>query len=227
MPNRPLRSGAPSAGRRVVSGRKSTFTGYIPSTKGGNDYRLIAYESLLERDYILHLEDDDDIVAYRDRDRAYPWEDASGNVHDWHPDFTLTTRADRRICVEVKPWAVIEKKDLLPSFALIAKAMKDVHGFDEFRLVTDREIRQPFRLYNLEILHSARLDREIEGSGFAVRQAFVEETPTTIGGLRRRLAASRIGFWSVCRLIADGTAALDDSHAPIEDRSILDWSDPS
>ena len=225
MANRPLRSGAPAEGRRVVTGRKRSFTGYVPSAKAGNDYRLVAYESLLERDYVMHLESDREIVSYRDRDRSYEWADADDKIHLWHPDFTLATDTDRRICVEVKPWAVIEKKGLLPIFRMIARTMIRHHGFDEFRLVTDREIRGPFQLYNLEILHSARLDREIESFGMGVRKALFETSPASVGYLRRRLASRDHGFWSVCRVIADDVAALDEDFAPIEDRAIVDWSD--
>ena len=225
MSNRPLRSGEPAHGRRVVSGRRGTFTGYVPSTKGGNAFRLVAYESLLERDYIMHLEADRDIVSYRDRDRAYAWRDLDGGEHLWHPDFTATTASDRRICVEVKPYAVLEKKKLWPAFEAISRAMTGVHGFDEFHLVTDREIRRPFALYNFEILHSARLSLEADGEGFALRRSLLDRAPTTIADLRRRVAPEGDGFWSICRLVAGGTAALDDPDAPIEDRSIFDWRD--
>jgi len=223
MPNRPLASGEPADGRRVVSGRRGTFTGYVPSAKGGNAFRLIAYESLLERDYIMHMEADDSILSYRDRDRAYPWHDSDGVEHLWHPDFTAMTAAGRRICTEVKPWTILEKKDLWPAFEAISKAMTSLHGFDEFHLVTDRDIRRPFALYNLEILHSARLGREGEGEAFALRKALLAEAPTTIGALRHRLAPEGHGFWSISRLVANGVAGLDDGDAPIEDRAIIDW----
>ncbi len=76
--SRTLRSrhvGKPNPSRRIVTGRRDCITGEIPSGKPGMGHRMVAYEGLLARDFILLLEQDDAVLRYQEEPVPFRWHD--------------------------------------------------------------------------------------------------------------------------------------------------------
>ena len=67
--------GKPSPSRPIVTGRRDCITGEVPSGKAGMGYRMVAYEGLLARDFILILEQDDAVLRYQEEPAPFRWHD--------------------------------------------------------------------------------------------------------------------------------------------------------
>ncbi len=145
----------PNPSRRLTSRSRATFRGFVPSQKPGNDFRLVTYESLLERDFIQLIEDDDSIVSYQDQPDPFIWRDGF-NTHRHWPDFALVLRSGRRVCVAVTTRRTIARRGLASRFPLIAAGAISSRRFDAFQVWTDLEIREPARLVNANLRNAAR-----------------------------------------------------------------------
>ncbi len=219
---KPVRSRIPALGRNVVSGRRHTFTGYVPSTKVGNDHQLIAYESLLERDFIQLLEDDDEVESYRDRSEAVIWTDESGAEHRSLPDFDVLKRNGVRICVEVKPFERIERKRLRPLYAMVEKAAIASGRFHRFEIWTDREIRRPIPLYNAELRNIGRLDEFDHSASISVIGALRAASGScTIRELRLRSGLDAGSFRAVVASLAERRIIMADNALAIDDDCVV------
>lgn len=220
--SRPIRSSFPRLGRNVVSGRRNTFTGYVPSSKEGNDYRLIAYESILERDFIQLMEDDDDVISYRDRSEAVVWFDTDGVERRYLPDFDVVKRAGIRVCVEVKPFARIERKNLLPLYEQVERYALESSRFDRFEIWTDREIRRPIDLYNAELRNVGRLNRSGLVSAISIMGALRSVGGRcTVGDLRHLSNLEDKAFWAVIGSLVTHRITLENPRRPIDDDSVV------
>jgi hypothetical protein len=220
---RPL--GLPASARRIVTRSRETFRGYVPSAKPGNDYRLVGYESLLERDFIHLAEDDPAIVSYREQDEPFEFRIGPERHKHW-PDFALTLADGRRVCVAVKPAAVIRKRNLGPVFEAIGDGALTSGRFDVFQVWTDVEIREPVRLRNARLRNTERGPYEDLQADLAVESAL-----HALGGrasvlqLRDASGLGETSFRAVVRLMARGCIAPVDPAVLIEDRTIV--SSPS
>jgi len=67
--------GKPTPSRRIVTGRRDCITGEVPSGKAGMGYRMVAYEGLLARDFILILEQDDAVLRHQKQHAPLRWHD--------------------------------------------------------------------------------------------------------------------------------------------------------
>lgn len=221
---RPVRSTFPRLGRNVVSGRRNTFTGYVPSSKEGNDFRLVAYESILERDFIQLLEDDDDVLSYEDRSEAVLWTDADGVERRYLPDFDVVKRSGIRVCVEVKPFSRIERRNLLPLYEQVERYAVESGRFDRFEIWTDREIRRPIGLYNAELRNVGRLNRSGLACELSIRGALRSAGGRcTVADLRRGSNLEDEAFWAVVGSLARREIALENPRRPIDDDAIVLW----
>lgn len=195
--------------RKVVtrSGRK--FRGYFPSKKLN---RMVEWESLLERDAILHFEFSNGVVHYQEQPETIYYE-REGVIRRYHPDFALTLANDELVHVEVKPSSHFKSTHLIKKFAAITE--RYVHHPARFIVLTDRFLRQEPRLTNLNFLADAArfpLEEE-EAAGFL--EPFVSTGQSTLNAL-----VEKIGMTNVLRLIAGQHLSCDlnlDLRSPLNE----------
>jgi hypothetical protein len=116
-------------------------------------YRMVAYEGLLARDFIVLLENDDQIISYREEPPSFTFFDGI-DYHSYTPDFDVSSLDGRRLCVEVKPLHVLTELRLYDVYAHIKVAALE-SGYDAFELWTDREMGA-IRVANASLLASER-----------------------------------------------------------------------
>jgi hypothetical protein len=130
---------------RTVSNRGGNIVGKFPSIKMR---RMIAFESLLERDFIYLLDYDTDVEWFEEQPLTIEYQYQGKTLH-YTPDFRLL-ESERHVLVECKPECFIDTDDNRRKFA-VARGWCGEHGW-EFRIVTDRQVRTGFRLQNVKML---------------------------------------------------------------------------
>jgi TnsA endonuclease N terminal len=130
---------------RKVSNRGGNVVGRFPSMKMG---RMIAFESLLERDFIYLLDYDIRVEWFEEQPLTIEYLHDDQALH-YTPDFHLV-EAGRPVLVECKPEHFVDTEDNQRKFA-VAREWCASHGW-EFRVVTDCQVRAGFRLHNVKRL---------------------------------------------------------------------------
>jgi hypothetical protein len=130
---------------RKVSNRGGNVIGHFPSIKMK---RMVAFESLIERDYLYLLDYEQDIEWFEEQPVAIEYERDGKKLH-YTPDFHII-QAGRDVLVECKPCVFVDKDENKRKFE-IARAWCISRGW-RFRVVTDRHIRDGFRLENVKLL---------------------------------------------------------------------------
>ena len=130
---------------RKVSNRGRNVVGRFPSIKMG---RMIAFESLLERDFIYLLDYDVRVEWYEEQPLTIEYLHDGQTLH-YTPDFQIV-EVGRQVLVECKPERFVDTEDNQRKFAIARDwcASRDW----EFRVVTDLHIRAGFRLQNIKRL---------------------------------------------------------------------------
>jgi len=125
---------------------QSNFSGYFPSAKIG---RLVVYTSLLERDFIVLLEDEPTVETYYEALKPLAW---SQGGKDWETafEFSYCLPGERRILAAVKASAAIEEFWLAELYGL-ARAGARQADYSDLKLFNAREIRAMPRLANAEM----------------------------------------------------------------------------
>jgi hypothetical protein len=145
------------AARKIKNSGTKKNTGFFPSIK---NERPVAFESLLERDYIYLLEFDSDVLCYKEQPITITYCHSNKN-YKYTPDF-LVQRKNRTQLIEIKPQSKLQK--LLCDDLIIKKFNAATHfcksnGYSEFKIITDKEIRSGNILNNIKYLFSySRLD---------------------------------------------------------------------
>ncbi|RXZ36082.1 hypothetical protein D9O50_05860 [Oxalobacteraceae bacterium CAVE-383] len=124
--------------------------GKFPSKKIG---RMIHWESQLERDTVLLLEFSPGVIRYREQ----PFKIhivLDGKTSRYTPDFEVIRANGEIEIIEVKPSQIYADKHEMKRFAQIKKYFNDQGS--EFRIVTEKEIRNEWLLENLKILKRFR-----------------------------------------------------------------------
>lgn len=126
--------------RKVITRRGRRFRGYFPSTKLG---RMVAWESLLERDAILLLEFSPGVSSYQEQPTLMQYADGT-RIRDYYPDFELELTSGKRIHVEVKTAYQLSKPEIAAKYTAISEHYARLrHGY---RIVTEAEIcREPLQ----------------------------------------------------------------------------------
>lgn len=132
--------------RKVVRPTGRGVRGHFPSRKMG---RMIAWESLLERDAILRFEFSAGVIRYEEQPANIYYEQ-DGKTHRYIPDFELTLQDGVIMHIEVKPHKKLEQSDNKSKYAAIAKHYADMGV--AFRILTEMEIRSEPSLSNLQRL---------------------------------------------------------------------------
>lgn len=212
--------GRSEASRKVVTHRKMNFTGWVFSKK---NECLVAYESLLERDYIQLVEVDPNVKSYREQPEPLTWSDG----HDTYRttfDFAVTRHDGARYLVEIKPFAKVVKYGLDELYGFVRHAAKR-QGYDGFELWTDREIRATPRLGNAELLVSANtaaIDRTDEMTmQICVRLLRKNAARVSIGELRASSGLGPKAYWQILRMVAAGQLVPADRSAALNDAAVL------
>lgn len=130
---------------RSVSNRGGNVIGFFPSVKMK---RMVAFESLIERDYLYFLDYEADVEWFEEQPLTieYPYE---GRILHYTPDFH-TVEAGRDILVECKPLAFVDRDENQRKFEA-ARIWCIDQGWT-FRVVTDDELRAGSRLENVKLL---------------------------------------------------------------------------
>ena len=130
---------------RKVSNRGGNAIGRFPSTKMG---RMIAFESLLERDFIYLLDYDPAVEWFEEQPLSIEYVHETKLLH-YTPDFHLLERG-RHVLVECKPERFVETEENLRKFAVAQAWCEETRW--EFRVVTDQQVRNGYRLQNVKLL---------------------------------------------------------------------------
>ncbi|KAA2235867.1 hypothetical protein [Salinarimonas soli] len=211
--------GKPQPTRRVVTGRRDCITGEYPSGKAQMGYRMVAYEGLLARDYIVLIEDDPCVVSYQEEPAPFRWFDgAEWRLH--RPDFAVRYDDGSKVCAQVKPARRVASLGGIGAFGLLAAAAK-ANGYDRFELWTELTM-DAVRLANAALVASERtfLVDEVELHTMRV-------TVDRFGGDARIVdlrLASGLGdrsFRAVLALVARGELAPVDPFRLLDDHALV------
>ncbi len=125
-------------------GRRNTI-GSFPSIKMK---RMIAYESLIERDYIYVLDFEQDVLEYEEQPLSieYRYEDKQRH---YTPDFSVK-KVNQRIIVECKPKVFVDTAENQRKFD-VARSWCEESGY-QFQVVVESELREGLRLENIKML---------------------------------------------------------------------------
>lgn len=135
--------------RKISNKRSSKKTGFFPSNK---NQRSVAFESLLERDYIYLLEFDQDVISYIEQPMTIKYS-FNGKCYKYTPDFQVLRKTKSQI-IEIKPKAKLIKilKDENKYRGLQA-GFKYAQAYDsEYKIVTDNDIHVGCLLKNIKYL---------------------------------------------------------------------------
>jgi hypothetical protein len=109
---------------------------------------MIAFESLIERDFIYLLDHDPEVVWFEEQPLTIPYHH-EGRVLSYTPDFHLV-EGDRHVLVECKPDRFVDKDENRRKFAA-ARDWCGQYGW-VFRIVTGEQVRTGHRLQNVKLL---------------------------------------------------------------------------
>lgn len=130
---------------RQVSNRGGNIIGKFPSLKMG---RMIAFESLIERDFIYLLEYAADVQSFAEQPLTLEYPDGT-KIRHYTPDFHVV-RAGRHELIECKPDKFVGTEDNQRKFEAAREWCRWRNW--GFRVVTGEELRKGKRLENVKLL---------------------------------------------------------------------------
>jgi hypothetical protein len=145
------------AARKIKNSGTKKNTGFFPSIK---NERPVAFESLLELDYMYLLEFDSDVIGYKEQPITIKYCYSNRN-YKYTPDILVQRKNGIQI-IEIKPQSKLQKilsdDFMLKKYNAAAQYCKS-KGYSEFKIITDEEIRSGNILKNIKYLFSySRLD---------------------------------------------------------------------
>lgn len=200
--------------RQVVAPTGGIVRGWFPSIKA---QRMVAFESLLERD-ALYLFEFSPAVA-NIQEQPFKLQYACGDVvRRYTPDFALDLHDGRTVIVEIKPENKLLQADVAESLRCIEAAF--MRQGQVFRVLSDLTIRTQPRLANLQQLYPKRRCPLPETIVFAIQHLAVSPSrPHTLGELANALGNHLLALQAV----AHGAIGIDYSVA-LGPRSQVFWS---
>ena len=139
--------------RRLVTGRRDTFSRFRPSRKTG---RMVAYESLLERTAAILLEEAREVSDYLEQPASESWDDA-GTPRRYTADFGALTALGIAY-VEVKPRRLARRPGTMARHRAVREALH-ARGIG-FVVWTEREMARPARAIALLLCAARRAERD-------------------------------------------------------------------
>jgi hypothetical protein len=140
---------------RTVPKSYRNLTGLIANSR---TQLMTAFESTLERDFLLLLDFDPDVVFYEEQPVKIMYPDATGRRRTYTPDILVRYRANHGETRQAKPLLCEVKyrddlrqhwTDYRPKFRAAQRYARQ-QGW-RFRLVTERHVRTPY-LHNVKFL---------------------------------------------------------------------------
>jgi hypothetical protein len=166
---------------RTVPKNYRSLTGLVPNTRTQS---MTAFESSLEREFLLLLDFDPDVEFYEEQPVKITYHDDSGRRRTYTPDVFVRYRTDRFQAQHTQPHLceVKYRDDLRQHWAeyrpkfRVAQRYARQQGW-RFRVVTERHIRTPY-LDNVKFLRSyqTRLINERYRTQFLNALSALEET---------------------------------------------------
>lgn len=184
--------------RTVITRRGRRLRGYFPSHKLG---RMVAWESLLERDAILLLECSPGVAFYREQPTLIEYFDGE-KLRQYYPDFEVTLEDGEVLHLEIKTSAELAKPAVESRFRAIAAHY--LRQQRDFRIATEREIRREPLLTNARTLAylAGRTGKSLPSARVLANQIGYDALPFVE-------AEAQLGRELVIRLIAGGTLTCD------------------
>ena len=164
---------------RIVPKNYRNLTGLVPNSR---TQAMTAFESTLERDFLLLLDFDPDVAFYEEQPLTITYYDETGRRRTYTPDVLVRYRT---ACVEVgrSKAHLCEVKyrddlrqhwtDYRPKFRAAQRYARQ-QGW-RFRVVTERHVRTPslanvkflgpYRMMHVDDAHQAQLLRALRGEG--------------------------------------------------------------
>jgi hypothetical protein len=131
---------------RNVSHHRGSAIGRFPSTKMK---RMIAFESLLERDFVYLLDFDPLVTWFEEQPVRIEYVHEEKHLH-YTPDFLLVEKQQQSVLVECKPERFVDTDENRRKFTIARKWCQERNW--QFRIVTEQEIRVGYRLQNVKLL---------------------------------------------------------------------------
>lgn len=189
--------------RKVVTRRGRRFRGYFPSTKLG---RMVAWESLLERDAILLLEFSPGVLSYQEQPTLVQYAHGT-RVRDYYPDFELSLVNGKRVHIEVKTAYQLSKPEIAAKYTAIAEHYARVQ--QDYRIVTEVEIcREPLQTNLRTLAYLIGRKGQVLPSAWDLAERFGSEA------IPFSCIDAELGKGTTFRLIAAGRLECD-LHLPL------------
>lgn len=166
--------------------------GNFPSIKMN---KMVCWESQLERDFIVLLEFDNDVVEYREQPLEIAFT-CEGKPHKYYPDFYVRRRSSEEL-IEVKPAANVEHPENKLKFLAGAEYCRK-RGWI-FKVVTDEQIRKGSIVDNLKLLGRYALldvpsDFRADGMGLIAKNGEKMPLQTFTGKLKEKYGVAAIKY---------------------------------
>ena len=212
---------------RNVTNRGGNVIGRFPSLKM---QRMIAFESLLERDFIYLLDYDAAVTWFEEQPLTIEYQHEGKTLH-YTPDFHLIER-DQHMLVECKPDHFVNTADNQRKFA-VAQAWCQACNW-QFRIVTDADVRAGYRLHNVKLLTAyarLRLDPVLRCRLYATLQTLCVPSATAIQELAHALRPTgpetvaagllHLAYHGVVDLPLDGAPITPGTAVALHGRALL------
>lgn len=184
---------------RKVRPNQRSITGHLPV-----EGRLVAYESALERDFLVLISAEPDFLAIEEQPVTIPYRLSAGRASRYTPDFLVTYSGRQTELIEIKyraelwaGWAGFK-----PKFQAATRWAQEQGA--RFRIVTDRHIRG-HRLENLLWLRRYLKSQPDLAAATAILAA-LETGPESISALLQTSQDATITLW---HLIATRQVMID------------------
>jgi hypothetical protein len=207
--------------RKIQNRAVDWIAGEYPSAKPAMNFRMVRYDGMLSREFIIALENDRRVLSYWEKPKVFRWTNGL-RWKDYTPDYAVDLADGRKIAVEVMPLIQVAKTGFLNRSPFIRRAAIEA-GYADFELWTEREfVRQPSHA-NADLLASER--------SFVVDDAHVHRMRLVaremggrarVGDLRRKSGVGPQSFRTVIRLVAIGDLRIANSFAPLDDDAVVE-----
>lgn len=137
--------------RIVITRSGRHFRGRYPSRKLG---RMVAFESLIERDVIQLLEFSPGVINFQEQPTQLFYGD-DDRLSEYFPDFAAHLSSGQVIHIEVKPSKKLRKPEISRKLAAIATHYES-HRDERFLVITEIEARKEPLYSNLKLLGPVR-----------------------------------------------------------------------
>jgi hypothetical protein len=200
--------------RKITNKGIRKIIGKFPSIKNG---RSILFESMLEKDFLYHLESNDSITKYCEQPCKIKYY-FNGKNRMYVPDFGVEWIGRRKpSLIEVKPYAkVVQNAERLRNI----KNAIEAEGYD-FQIYTEVYIRSQPRLDNLKYLNRfSKVKVSLKCESEIISYLREHNEVVRISELVNLLNSLGVSVAELYRMITNGTIFIEIS-SPINDQALV------